>query len=274
MSNPFVSVIIPTFNRSALVIKAIDSVLNQSYQNIELIIVDDGSTDDTNLSLSIYKDRIKVLSQKNSGVSSARNKGVQESRGDWVAFLDSDDTWQVDKLEKQVLFLNLNPDYRWIHCDEVWIRNGVRVNPKKKHAKPEGDIFDSCLALCCVSPSAVMIKKDLFLQHQGFREDFPVCEDYDLWLKLSEKEEIGFLSEKLVVKTGGHDDQLSKFTGLDLYRLKALKWQLDSGNLTSKRSEKVRIWLKKRFEILSKGYQKHNRHKEQKLLEKEFLQYL
>ncbi|MGA2224626.1 MAG: glycosyltransferase family 2 protein [Syntrophobacteraceae bacterium] len=109
MSTPTVSVIIPTFNREHCVTEAIESVLAQSYQDFELIVVDDGSTDGTYEVLRAYGDRLKAIWQTNCGVSVARNSGIKAARGGWIAFLDSDDTWEVDKLKTQVQDLEAHP---------------------------------------------------------------------------------------------------------------------------------------------------------------------
>ena len=269
-----ISVIIPTFNRASYLNDCIDSVLKQTYCNIEVIVIDDGSTDETEQVLKAYKDKIISSYQDNKGVSSARNKGVSSASGDWLAFLDSDDYWLPNKLESQVKHLLKFSDLKWIHCDEIWIRNGVRVNPKKKHGKQGGQIFKQCLALCCVSPSAVMIEKDFYLANGGFRNDFPVCEDYDLWLKLAKQEPIGFVSDALVIKRGGHEDQLSRFIGLDLYRLEALVWQLENSNLDSNEQTLVRDWVRRRFVILEKGYKKHHKQKELKILYEKYAKFI
>ena len=175
---PDVSVIIPTYNRASFISRAVESVLNQSFKKWELIIVDDGSTDNTQDILKIYENqtRIKLLKTKNRGVSAARNLGVRQALGYWIAFLDSDDQWLPEKLEKQMRESLKNPGVSIIHGNEIWIRRGVRVNPMKKHQKKGGDIFSQALGLCCISPSTVLIKKKLFDEVGGFRENFPVCE--------------------------------------------------------------------------------------------------
>ena len=219
-----ISVIIPTFNRKPLLFNAIDSVLTQTYQNIELIIIDDGSSDKTIDQLKEYKSKIKVHRQINKGISAARNKGLKISKNDWVAFLDSDDRWEPEKLEKQVNYLKQNPKHKFCHTDEIWIKNTVRVNPRNKHKKYGGYIFDKCLDICCISPSSVLIHKSIFKKIGLFDENLPVCEDYDLWLRISAEFPILFLNEKLTIKFGGHSNQLSKkFWGMDRFRVRALE---------------------------------------------------
>ncbi len=180
-----VSVIIPTFNRAHVLGRSLDSVLAQEYSPMEVIVVDDGSTDNTRELMAGYRDRVRVLTQPNKGVSAARNLGIREAKGQFIALLDSDDAWTPEKLCVQVDFMTANPGVLICQTDEIWIRNGRRVNPKVKHKKPSGMIFEPSLKLCLVSPSAVMMRRELFEIKGLFNEDFPVCEDYDLWLRVT-----------------------------------------------------------------------------------------
>jgi len=230
---PLVSVIIPTFNRAAWVREAVDSVLAQTFQDFELIVVDDGSTDTTAEGLGPYGDRLRTIVQARQGVSAARNRGLEMAVGEWLAFLDSDDLWLPQKLETQVDFLNRNPQAEICQTEEIWIRNGRRVNPREKHRKPSGDIFAPSLALCLVSPSAVMLKKSLLQEVGFFDTELPACEDYDLWLRISCRKPIFLVEQPLVVKRGGHPDQLSRcLPSLDRYRIQSLGKLLDSGLLS------------------------------------------
>jgi len=231
--NPCVSVIIPTYNRCWVLKEAIDSVLSQKFSDFEIIVVDDGSMDATNELLATYGDRITTIYQKNKGVSAARNVGISVARGDYIAFLDSDDMWLSEKLSCQHDFYQSHPDAYICQTDEVWIRNGIRVNPKNRHKKPSGMIFVPSLRLCLVSPSAVMIKKSLFDAVGLFNESFPACEDYDLWLRIGLHYPIYLIDRQLVVKRGGHDDQLSRTSGLDRYRILAIVNILENHPLTT-----------------------------------------
>ncbi|MGD2186584.1 MAG: glycosyltransferase, partial [Desulfobacterales bacterium] len=229
---PLVSVIIPTYNRGWIVKEAIDSVLAQDFYDYELIVVDDGSDDNTSTILKSYGKKITVLHQPNQGVSAARNHGIAAASGRLIAFLDSDDLWLPRKLLTQVKFFNDHPDAVINQTQERWVRNGVRVNPKKRHHKFSGMIFERSLALCLVSPSAVMIKKSLFRTVGIFDESLPACEDYDLWLRISCRYPVHLIETPLIIKRGGHDDQLSKAAGLDKYRIQSLVKIIDGDMLT------------------------------------------
>jgi glycosyltransferase involved in cell wall biosynthesis len=235
MDNPFFSVIIPSYNRYNRLIQAIESVLSQSFRDFELIVIDDGSTDNTPEIKDIFNGKIKYFRQENSGVSSARNKGISSANGMYIAFLDSDDLWLPSKLQVQADYIKKNPEILIHQTDETWIRNGVRVNPMKKHAKRDGSIFISSLELCLVSPSAVVIHKCLFDKYGLFDEDMPVCEDYDMWLRISAHEKIGLIPDQLIIKQGGHEDQLSrKFNSMDRFRIYSILKFLESSGETLK----------------------------------------
>lgn len=257
MNSPLVSVIIPTYNRWPVLKRAVESVLNQSFKDFELIVVDDGSTDETAGELK-ENSHLQYFFQENKGVSAARNLGVKKSQGKYISFLDSDDEWLSHKLEKQMAFLKTRPDFRWVHGEEIWIRNGVRVNPMKKHQKGGGDQFSRSLSLCLISPSTVLMEKSLFWENAGFDEAYPVCEDYDLWLKMLRKNPIGFVKTPLIYKYGGHEDQLSrKFFAMDFWRVKTLVQLLTKQDLKKEQQEElVQVALKK-CSILIKGYKKH-----------------
>ena len=257
--NPKISVIIPTYNRAQLLPRAIQSVVGQDFKDWELLIIDDGSSDNTKEVLKLYKDdrRISVFTQGNHGVSHARNRAVEMAQGEWLSFLDSDDEWFTHKLSSQIKVLETQSDVEIIHGEEIWIRNGVRVNPMKKHEKKSGDVFKDALKLCCISPSTVLLKKTLFEKHKGFREDFPVCEDYDLWLKITSEKSVGFVSSPIIKKYGGHSDQLSrKYFAMDYWRILAIDDLLKKPLLDEKRQLATKE-LHLKCNILLKGYRKH-----------------
>lgn len=256
---PQVSVIIPTYNRGWVVKEAVDSVLAQNFKNFELIVVDDGSTDHTREILNAYRGSIKLFHQANKGVSAARNRGISEASGDCVAFLDSDDLWLQGKLSRQVEFFSQTPEALICQTEEIWIRDGVRVNPKKRHKKPSGFIFKPSLALCLVSPSAVMIKRSLLEAVGGFDETLPACEDYDLWLRISCRHPVYLINTPLIIKRGGHNDQLSASPGLDRYRIRAIQKVMESGLLTESQYLAAGKTLKDKCDIYASGCRKRGR---------------
>ncbi len=261
-TNPLVSVIIPTYNRGWTLKEAIDSVLSQGFENFELIVVDDGSTDNTLDILDGYARDIIVLRQDNCGVSSARNAGIVSASGQFIAFLDSDDLWLPGKLAIQVDFFKSNPDAMICQTEELWIRNGKRVNPKKRHKKFSGMIFKHSLPLCIVSPSAVMLKKTLFTKTGMFDENLPACEDYDLWLRISCKYPIYLIDTPLIIKRGGHEDQLSRRPVLDKYRIESLQKTIKSGLLSKDQHIDAVKMLKQKCDIYAKGCLKRGRNDE------------
>lgn len=264
---PRVSVVIPAFNRWRLLAEAIDSVLAQSYRDFELIVVDDGSTDATASELAKLASRLQFFVTERRGVSAARNLGVSQSRGHYIAFLDSDDLWLNRKLERQTRFMDEHPEFHICQTDEIWIRNGVRVNPSAVHQKPSGDIFSRSLKLCLVSPSAVMMTKALFERTGGFDEAFPVCEDYDLWLRISAQHQVPLIPDRLTIKRGGHADQLSRsIWGMDRYRILALQKILRS-NLSRSQEAAVLKMLRHKVTIVAAGARKRGREQEAQNLE-------
>lgn len=253
MPPPQISVIIPTFNRAWTLGRAIDSVLAQTYAPKQIIVVDDGSTDQTRPLLAAYEDRIQILSQPNKGVSAARNLGIEHSTGDFIALLDSDDRWEPEKLACQSVFFEAHPGAMICQTEEIWLRNGIRVNPMKKHKKPSGMIFEPSLHLCLVSPSAVMMRKKLFDIKGMFNENFFVCEDYDFWLRVSTDTPIYLVDRPLTVKYGGHQDQLSRSHSQDRYRIAAILDLVRSGTLNRDQTAAAVSVLKKKCRIYGNG---------------------
>jgi len=301
-----VSVVINTYNRKNLVLNAIKSVLNQTYKNIELIVIDDASNDNTtdfidlyfeslsdaskdsfllnkeetnsfsnimdssSLSLNtsylnkykyklflyygIFNEAIKFISlKKNQGISVARNIGISISKGSLICFLDSDDVFLEQKISKQVA-LYKKDGFKLCHTDEVWIRNGLKVNAMKKHQKQGGYIFDKCLPLCVISPSCVMIEKTLFKSIGLFDEKLKVCEDYDLWLRVCLKHSVSYIDEKLIIKYGGHKDQLSKkYWGMDRFRIRALLKLIKHNEIEAENLNLIKNTIMKKAKILQKG---------------------
>ncbi|MDY6851239.1 MAG: glycosyltransferase [Thermodesulfobacteriota bacterium] len=260
MAAVLVSVIIPAYNRSSMILCAVDSVLNQTFRNFELIVVDDGSTDQIGSVLAPYLDRLTLVRQPHAGVSAARNHGISKSQGRLIAFLDSDDYWLPEKLDAQTNFFKENPEAMICQTGETWYRRGRRVNPGRRHCKPSGDIFLPSLELCLVSPSAVMMRRELFDCVGVFDEDLPACEDYDLWLRIAALWPVHLVDQPLVVKTGGHPDQLSSTTiGLDQYRVRALAKILEADVLTPEQAKAARAELARKARIYGHGCLKRGR---------------
>lgn len=225
-----IDVVLPTFNRAHFLKRSVESILNQTYQKLNLIIIDDGSTDQTFDVLMPYlknDERVTYHKTQNWGVSAARNKGVSLAQNQWIAFCDSDDEWLPHKLETQVHSLKLNPDLSFCHSNEIWMNLNIKINQSQKFNKNpqkcQKTLFKNSLQHCLISPSTVMIKKDLFFHHHGFDENLLICEDYDLWNIILATAPIGFIEDELIIKHGGHLDQLSKQSpSLDFYRVKSL----------------------------------------------------
>lgn len=261
-----ITVIIPTFNRKGLVIRAIDSALNQTLAAKAIIVVDDGSHDQTAATLETrYGAKIQIarLSQ-NRGVSSARNLGARLATGRWLAFLDADDEWLPQKLARQCQLIASHQDAVLVHCNEIWIRNGTRVNEMRKHQKAGGDQFHRATELCVISPSATLLRRDVFYDLGGFDESLAVCEDYDLWLRVTARYPVHFCEDALLKKYGGHQDQLSRLHwGMDRFRIQALRNLLKSHpNLSRSQRQQVHRQLVKRATILASGAHKRGKQAE------------
>lgn len=254
-----ISVIIPSFNRIQTLVRAIESVLNQHSVVDEIIIVDDGSEDDTVALVSQDYPNIKLIRQTNQGVSAARNTGIRQARFEWIALLDSDDSWLPEKISVIRQAQQQYPEYRLFHSDEIWIRNGVRVNPMKKHGKNGGWIFESCLPLCVISPSAVVLQRSLLHTTGYFDESLPACEDYDLWLRICHAFPVHYIEHALIIKYGGHADQLSRrYWGMDRFRIRSLYALLQQRNLRQNYQSAVLSTLITKLEVLLKGAEKHD----------------
>ena len=255
-----ISVVIPTLNRINTLQRALDSVINQTYKPAEIIVVDNGSSDGTLKFLREQYPKIIILTENKIGVSSARNKGIKKSINQWIALLDSDDAWHPRKLEIQTSMLDSAlKEYNLIHTDEVWFRNNKHINQMKKHKKQGGYIFERCLSLCCISPSSVLFKKNILDKVGLFDESLPVCEDYDMWLKICSTEEVLFAQDKLTYKYGGHKDQLSKsYWGMDRFRIKSIENIIKNFDLTYKQKKQAKKELIKKLKIIINGAFKRN----------------
>ena len=254
-----VSVIIPTYNRSKPLQQALSSVYAQTLLPEEVIVIDDGSTDDTKSMIEKHFPSVRYIHQRNRGVSAARNKGILLATGNWLAFLDSDDEWLPDKLHMQIQALDASEN-KVCHSEEIWIRNGTRVNAMKKHTKRGGWIFPHCLALCLMSPSSIIIHRSVFERVGVFDESLPACEDYDLWLRISALYPVLFIEEPLIKKFGGHPDQLSrKHWGMDRFRIHALEKLLADNFLSEQYRDCTVKTLKEKATIFLNGAKKRGK---------------
>ncbi len=255
-----VSIIIPTYNRIEPLKRALDSVFKQTVSDYEVIVVDDGSNDGTAEMLQTLYPNVNYIFQQNKGVSSARNKGLEKAAGDWIAFLDSDDEWLPEKLQRQLNLLQAHPEHKVCHTEEVWIRNGVRVNQMKKHAKTGGWIFSQCLPLCAMSPSSIVIHCSVFADVGGFDTGLPACEDYDLWLRVTAKYPVLYIEQPQILKYGGHEDQLSKkYWGMDQYRITSLEKIIQDNVLDAENKQLAIAMLLKKARIFQQGALKRDK---------------
>jgi glycosyltransferase involved in cell wall biosynthesis len=255
-----VSVVIPTYNRSSFLRDALSSVFAQKGVPMEVIVVDDGSTDDTAHIVESFDGAVRYFYQRRAGVSAARNRGIENSRGKWLAFLDSDDIWLQGKLLSQIGYLSKHPQMRICQTEEIWVRNGRRVNPKACHKKPAGYCFGHLLERCLISPSAVIVHRDLFDRVGIFDELLPACEDYDLWLRIGCRYPIGLVEKPLILKQGGHPDQLSSSVpALDRYRIQSLVKLICSESLTVEQENQALHALWRKSRIYCNGCRKRGR---------------
>jgi glycosyltransferase involved in cell wall biosynthesis len=260
-----ISVVIPVYNRITELRRALKSVLLQSFEDYELIVVDDHSNDNLTFDIRSAVAEIsaytpfRFLTTEGKGVSAARNTGIRAAQGEFIAFLDSDDEWLATKLEQQVNFLHTHPEFSIVHTNETWLRNHQPAKQSAKHKKSGGDIFINCTKLCVIAPSTVMLRKSLLDRVGLFDESFVVCEDFDLWLRITAKESVGFLPEALTIKHGGHADQLSlQHHSMDLWRLRALAKHINNEHLDDNKKSAVKESIIEKAEILLKGFKKHN----------------
>ncbi len=256
--NPEISVIIPNYNRAHIISRALDSVLSQSLPAMEIIVVDDGSTDHSRQFIKDKYAHARLLCQENKGVSAARNLGIKQAKGEWIGLLDSDDAWLPEKLELQYQALMNNKKFKIIHTNETWIRDGKAVKQMEKHRKYGGFIFQRCLPLCAISPSSILLHQDIFKDVGLFNEDLPVCEDYDMWLRICCRYPVLYLDQALIIKHGGHDDQLSRqYWGMDRFRIQALANILDTEDLKEDDRKATIEMIVEKISIYLNGARKH-----------------
>lgn len=257
---PLFSVVIPVYNRKEMLKRALDSVYAQTFRDYEIIVVDDGSDDGTGELCGAFYGRLIYLRQNNCGVSSARNLGIKKAASPHIALLDSDDTWHPHKLQEDYEYIQNNPLIKIHQSEDIWIRNGIRVNPGKKHLKKSGSIFHESLDLCMISPSSAVISAEIFDKYGLFDENLRACEDYDLWLRITPFENIGLIPKKLITRYSGHDDQLSSnYPVMDRFRLYSIINLLKSGKLGDPDRERALSMAVKKANIIKNGAEKRNK---------------
>mgnify|MGYP000321373830 FL=1 len=219
---PLVSVVIPTYNREQYLQKALGSVLAQTYQCFEIIVIDDGSTDDTATLIRSFKKDITYIYQENQGISKARNVGIRNSRGDFIAFLDSDDYWFPEKTELQIALFQKHPEYGMVASRCASIRLDGRYRETNRPGS-SGWVLEQLFRANFIRTSSAIIRRECFNRIGLFDEELKECEEYDLWLRIAAQYPIGFINKSLAVyidnPTGVSTDSL---TGR-LYRLKVLE---------------------------------------------------
>ncbi len=265
-SGPAVSVIIPVYNRFELLKEAVATVMKQSFGDFELIVVDDGSTDMTpSIKLLYGRDpRFRYMSIDHSGMPGfVRNRGVEKAAGKYIAFLDSDDLWVAGKLEEQMKFLEQNPETRIVHTREYWIRNGREVSQKGQNHKRSGMIFDDSLKKCIIGPSTVLMERQLFRETGGFREDLEIAEDYELWLRITDRNSVGYIDTPLITKRAGHGGQLSeKYGQIEIFRIRGLLDLVERRYFSDGNLKKAREELARKCRIYAAGCRKRGKYSE------------
>jgi len=263
-----ISVIIPTYNREGFIGRALRSVVRQTLACSEILVIDDGSTDQTRALVDAFRGQNPVpvyyFWQKNQGPAAARNLGLNHSRSRFIAFLDSDDHWRKEKLACQFEAMQRHPDYLISHTREQWFRRGAHLNQKIKHLPRHGDIFDHCLQLCAVGMSTVMARRELFTRVGLFSPGLPCCEDYDLWLRVSARFPFLLIDQPLTIKEGGREDQVSfqHRVGMDRLRIQAIVRLLESSLLTREQTGLALMELRKKCRVYGLGCIKHGREEE------------
>lgn len=268
---PLVSVIIPVYNRFEMAKEAVSSVIGQTYRNLEVIIVDDGSIDMTSTLAVYFGDdlRVKYLKIKHNGMPGfVRNKGVEISSGKYLAFLDSDDLWVDSKLEKQIGFMENNSTYKVVHTREAWVRNGKTISQSGFNHKRFGNIFSDALVKCILGPSTIMLEKDLYIKLGGFRDDLEIAEDYELWLRLTDSNNIGYIDEPLITKRAGHVGQLSeKYGQIEIFRIRGLQKLVEQNYFKNGNQQQAENELAKKCRIYAAGCKKRNKIEEAEIYE-------
>ena len=286
MTNIQYTAVITTCRREHLLRRALLSVVSQTLPASQILITDDGGNTKRigSLTKRFWQENRPqtarlpaptVLTNDGYGISAARNTAIRLADFEWIAFLDDDDEWLPDKNLSQARALTMPTEhgaikntrqstgkrtYRLCHTNEIWLRNGSPLNQLAKHRKSGGQIYERCLSMCRVSPSSVFLHRTLFEDYGLFDEKLPVCEDYDMWLRICAYEEALYLPTPLVIKHGGHANQLSrKYWGIDRFRIRALAKMMQDRNLPADKRNATRQMLIEKFSILANGARKRGK---------------
>jgi len=226
---PNISVIIHTYNNEKLIAETIESVLRQTYKDYEIIVVDDGSTDNTRTVLQPYMDRMRYHYKENGGIPSAKNAGIRLSEAGFIAFLDHDDLWVPDKLKIQIDYFNKNPQVGLVYSKYITFSNGkeLRTNPKKGYS---GWVFSKLISRSFIQTSTVMVKRECLDAVGPFDESFTLSDEYDLFLRIAKRYQCGFVDKELT-RYRIHDRNASKDDlRFDMENLKVFKKIYDNSN--------------------------------------------
>lgn len=202
-----VSVIIPTYNRADLLPEAIDSVLAQTWKEMEIIVVDDGSTDRTEETVRRYDDRVRYFYKEHGGPSSARNMGIKKAKGTYVAFLDSDDVWEPEKLRIQMDFMSEHPEIKFV-CTDSSLIGSRECRQRKLRKESMGNLFPILYSNSFINTSTALMVKECFQEIGYFDEGYRSVEDYDVWLRVAKRFPIAYLNQPLV-RYRKHEDNVS-----------------------------------------------------------------
>lgn len=208
MPGSLVSVVIPVYNMAHCVAEAIESVFDQSFSDLEVIIADDGSTDNLAKAIQKFGDQVRVIRQENRGPSVARNSGIRAAQGEYIAFLDADDIWKPEKLEKQIAAMQLSEDIGLVTCGykKVHALSGDTIETMVRENYPDRAALLEALSLAQILPasaSGALLRRECFDEAGLFDESLRVAEDWDMWLRVAKRFEVRFVEEPLVILRDG-----------------------------------------------------------------------
>ncbi len=258
-----VSVVIPVYNRAGMIAEAVRSCLDQE-RVTEVIVVDDGSTDGSGQVVTdVFGDesRVRYVLISHSGYPGfVRNRGAELAEGQYLAFLDSDDIWLPGKIATQLAIHRAGEEPRISHTRERWVRSGKTISQSSQRHRRTGDVFGDALQKCILGPSTVLMERSLFVETGGFREDLEIAEDYEYWLRITDRHRVGYIPDECTVKRAGHGDQLSeKYGHIEYFRIKALRGIVDGNVLEPAHRDSARSELARKCRIYAAGAEKRGK---------------